>query len=160
MKRKSKSSFTIWAPLTVAIAFAVIADPRPLSASLGGDVTSVEADRAKMQASVQTTSKEGYEIHEMHATNNVVVREFVASSGKVFGVAWQGPIRPDLQQLLGSYFDTFTQAAQKAHKAGRRQLLVTQPGLVVQMGGHARAFVGRAYVPEMIPAGVRSEEIQ
>jgi Protein of unknown function (DUF2844) len=28
------------------------------------------------------------------------------------------------------------------------------------MGGHPRAFAGMAYVPEMLPPGVRAEEIQ
>jgi hypothetical protein len=32
--------------------------------------------------------------------------------------------------------------------------------LVVRIGGHVRAFVGRAYVPEMLPSGVRAEDVQ
>jgi hypothetical protein len=115
-----------------------------------------------MQASLQTSSKNGYEIHEMHAQNNVVVREFVSSAGKVFGVAWQGPTRPDLQQLLGSYFQQFSQAAQaqKAQHRGRGPLVVNEAGLVVQLAGHPRFFTGTAYVPQLLPAGVDAKEIQ
>jgi hypothetical protein len=43
---------------------------------------------------------------------------------------------------------------------GRRPLVIEQPGLVVQIGGHPRAFAGRAYVPEMLPTGVRTEDVQ
>jgi hypothetical protein len=92
----------------------------------------------------------------------VTVREFVSSAGKVFAVAWQGPIHPDLQQLLGTYYEQYTQAvqAQRATRKGRGPLLIQEPGLVVQVSGHMRAFVGRAYVPQMMPAGVKVEDIR
>jgi hypothetical protein len=140
----------------------VCALPRPLSASLGGDATTIESDRAQLQASLKTTSTDHYEVHEMRAPNNIVVREFLAPNGKVFGVAWQGPTRPNLRQLFGSYFDQFTQAVQqeKAQRHGRGPLSINQSGLVVQMSGHQRYFVGKAYVPQMLPAGVTAEEIQ
>jgi hypothetical protein len=148
--------------LSAAITFAAMGDPVCTCASLGGTVGTVRADQARMQASLKTTEKDLYAIHEMRAPNNVVVREFVSPTGLVFGVAWQGPSRPDLQQLLGGNFATFTQAAkaQKEHRAGRGPLLIQQAGLVVQMGGHARAFFGKAYIPQMLPAGVHAEEIQ
>ena len=159
---RAKKLFTI--KMTFAIGIALVASAIPFSVwgSLGGDATTVQADQAKLQASLQTTSKELYTIHEMHAPNSLVVREFVSPAGKVFGVAWQGPSRPDLQQVLGAHFEMFTQAAQaqKAHRVGRGPLVVQQPGLVVQMGGHARSFFGKAYVPQMVPAGVQTEEIQ
>jgi hypothetical protein len=159
---KTRRSLGIWAGLTITIAFASIAEPSYVSASLGGDVTSVEADRAKMEASLQTTSTEHYAIHEMHAPNNLVVREYVSPAGNVFGVAWQGPSRPDLHQVLGTYFDSFNKAAQarKLQRTGRGPLFIQQDGIVVQMGGHARAFFGRAYVPQNVPSGVQLEEIR
>lgn len=159
---KMKRSSAIWVTLTIGIAFAVMSAPCPVSSSLGGDATSVQADQGKMQASLQTTSKDLYSIHEMHAPNNVIVREYVSPAGKVFAVAWQGPSRPDLQQVLGAYFEPFSQAvqAQKAHRVGRAPLVVQLPGLVVQMGGHERSFFGKAYVPQMVPSGVHAEEIQ
>jgi len=67
-----------------------------------------------------------------------------------------------MRQVLGSYFDQYVQAA-KAHRAvrvGRRPLVIEEPGLVMNVRGHPRGFVGRAYVPEMLPAGVRAEDIQ
>ena len=158
----STSSFAIWMTLALGIVLAGMMRPSLAYGALGGDVTSVESDRAKMEASAQVTSKQLYAIHEMHAPNGVVVREFVSPAGKVFGVAWQGPTRPDLRQVLGTYFDAFTKAVQtqKVRTVGRAPLLIQQPGFVLQMGGHPRAFVGRAYVPQMVPTGVQAEELR
>ncbi len=134
----------------------------PAWASLGGDVTSVQADQLHMQGTRRTTAAAAYTVHEIQAANGTVVREFVASNGKVFAVAWHGPWMPDLHQLLGTYFDQFVQARQSESNArpGRRPVKVEQPGLVVENGGHLRAFSGRAYAPDMLPAGVTVGDIQ
>lgn len=104
----------------------------------------------------------GYTVHEIRLPGGTRVREYVSVGGTVFGLAWQGPFRPDLQQLLGPYFDQFQKAAQvaKSKRAGRGPLLVDTPGLVVHMGGHPRAFVGRAYVPGLLPSDFSVDEIQ
>lgn len=162
MRTKSTTSFPLVSIFALSALIAAFALPRPLSASLGGDATSVESDRAKLQASLQTTNKDRYTVHEMKSPNNITVREFVSPAGKVFGVAWQGPSRPDMQQLLGSYFDEFIQAAQnqKSKTKSRGPLSINEPGLVVHSSGHQRYFVGQAYVPQMVPANVKAEEIQ
>jgi Protein of unknown function (DUF2844) len=144
------------------IALIALALSFPASASLGGDMTTVQADQMHMQGTLRSTNTQAYTVHEIHAPNGVAVREFVSPAGKVFGVAWQGPAHPDLQQVLGTYFDQFTQAvqAERARHSGHGPLLIQTPGLVVQLGGHMRAFAGRVYVPQMMPAGVRAEEIR
>jgi hypothetical protein len=148
--------------LAGAMLCAALADPYLAAASLGGTADTVEADRARMQATARVTEKSAYRVHELTAQNGVTVREFVTPTGIVFGVAWQGATRPDLQQLLGGYFQHFTDVAlaQKQHQAGRRAMQVHEAGLVVEGGGHARAFVGRAYVPQLVPAGVETGEIR
>jgi uncharacterized protein DUF2844 len=142
--------------------FAVLLLPFPASASLGGDATSVQADQAKMQGSLRTTSNAAYTLHEIQTPTGVAVKEYLSTTGKVFAVTWQGPFHPDLRQLLGTYFDQFVQAeqAQRAQRRGRGPMQIQQAGLVVQVGGHMRAFVGKAYVPQMLPAGVRAEDIR
>jgi Protein of unknown function (DUF2844) len=161
-KPEKNNSMKIRVTLGTAAMMLAMADPYAAAASLGGTATTVQADQARMQASSRMTKKDLYAIHELSAANHVVVREFVSPTGIVFGVAWQGPTRPDLQQLLGGYFQHFVQVAGAQKKQGvrRRQMLVQEPGLAVQGGGHARAFVGRAYVPQLLPAGVQAEEIQ
>ncbi|MGD0270495.1 MAG: DUF2844 domain-containing protein [Candidatus Sulfotelmatobacter sp.] len=134
----------------------------PAWASLGGDRASVDADQVHLQGTRTTKTAESYTVHEIQASNGTVVREYVSAEGKVFAVAWNGPWMPDLRQLLGNYFEQYVQAAkaQNAARPGRRPLMIEQPGLVVQVGGHPRAFTGRSYVPEMLPAGVQAEEIR
>jgi Protein of unknown function (DUF2844) len=134
----------------------------PALAALGGDVTSVEADRAYMKAETKLTQVDAYTVHEMQAPGGTVVREFVSpSTGRVFAVAWHGPFVPEMQQILGAYFQQYSAALQAEKKHyGHPPLNIQLPGLVVQAGGHMRAHVGRAYVPEMLPQGIKVEEIK
>ena len=159
-KRQSRS---IKLRLVVAgAAIMIFVTAFPAWASLGGDTASIQADQLYMQGTRRTLAAESYTVHEIQAATGAVVREYVSREGKVFGLAWHGPWPPDMRQLLGSYFEQYVQAAkaQSGSRMGRRPLMIEQPGLVVEMGGHPRAFAGVAYVPEMLPPGVRAEEIQ
>lgn len=143
-------------------ALAVLLLPVPLPASLGGDASSVQADQAKMQSTLRTTGGNSYTLHEMQTPAGVAVKEYVSPAGKVFAVTWQGEFHPDLRQLLGAYFDQYVQAvqAQQAQRRGHGPVMIQQAGLVVQITGHFRAVRGSAYVPQMMPAGVRAEELR
>jgi len=122
----------------------------------------VQTDQARMKATLKVTEAQAYTVQEITSPEGTVVKEFVSPAGKVFGVAWRGHFMPDLQQLLGTYFAQFSQAAQgqQASHRARRVLNVQEPGLVVQSAGRMRSYSGRAYVPEMIPQGVGPEVIQ
>ena len=135
--------------------------PFRAKAALGGDATSIEADRAQMKGKLQVRPANMYTVHEIAGVNHSLVREFISPSGVVFAVGWQGQFMPDMQQLLGAYFDQYSQAVkeQKASYVGRRPLNIQLPGLAVQMSGHIRAFFGRAYIPEQVPQGVKVEDL-
>lgn len=140
-----------------------LAFPIPATASLGDDVGSVQTDKARMRGIQRSTRTELYTIHELKASNGTVVREYVSSKKKVFAVAWQGPFIPDLHQLLGRYSEQFSQASQARNKSRPRvrgPLQIQEPGLVVQSGGHMRAYFGKAYLPDQVPQGVNIEEIK
>lgn len=148
--------------LVIAAVIAILAIPFPAEASLGGNINSVQADQTRLQGKLSSTANGAYTIEEIQAPTGVVVREYVSSSGTVFAVTWHGPTRPDLRQVLVTYMTTFTEAlqAQRGSRVVRGALVIRQPGLVVEMGGHMRWLVGRAYVPNMVPAGVQMEEIR
>jgi hypothetical protein len=150
------------APLLAAGALVMALSPVPADASLGGQVATVESDRARMQGSRTVTAVAGYSVHELTASTGTVVREFVSAEGTVFAVAWQGPFMPNLRQLLGDYYEPFSQAAQakQAHRPGRRPMLVRGPGFVVESGGRMRALFGRAYLPDRLPARLNEEGIR
>lgn len=145
-----------------ATVLVILATALPAWASLGGDAASIQADQLHMQGSRTTKASDAYTVHEIQAATGTVVREYLSPEGKVFALAWNGPRLPDLRQVLGSYFEQYRAAvqSQSGPRMARRPVMINQPGLVVQIGGHVGAFSGRAYVPEMLPSGVRAEEIQ
>ena len=149
--------------LTAVAMFAILAIPFPAKASLGGTLASVQADQTHLRGTLRSINNGTYTVQEVKAPTGIVVREYVStSSGTVFAITWQGPARPDLRQLLGTYSQTLKQAMQahQGHRVGLNSLVVKQPGLVVEMGGHMRWLVGRAYVPGMMPPDVQLEEIR
>jgi hypothetical protein len=129
-------------------------------ASLGDPETSVLADQQRLQAQLSTTTTPDYTVQQLEAPDGTVVREYVSSSdGIVFGVAWRGSKVPDLTQLLGTYFPLYQAALQPSvHRRG--PVVVQTDALVVEMGGHMRAFSGRAYIPTLVPPSVELQVIQ
>jgi hypothetical protein len=146
-----------------SIGVALLVFTLPAMAELGGSVSSIQADQEHMKGTRRVTTTAAYSVHEIQAATGTMVREFVSPSGMVFGVAWNGPSTPDLQQLLGTYFGQYTQAIQDKRSEqrtvrGRRS--IRQEGLVVEAGGHMRSFSGRAYLPQMMPQGLPSGAIK
>ena len=155
---RTLSSGTSW----MGIVLLMLALPIPALAALGGDVTSVQQDQAQMKGTLKTTAAEAYTTHELTAPGKTIVKEYVSPEGKVFAITWSGPFIPSMQQLLGTYFDQFAQAAkaQRESHPGHRPVSIQQPDFVFQNGGHMRAYVGRAYVPAMVPQGVNVDALQ
>jgi hypothetical protein len=148
---------------TIGVAVMMIALPATASAALGGDVSSVQTDRAKMRgALLRITATGSSTVHEIQASSGTVVREYISPAGRVFAVAWEGPWLPDLREVLGMYFEQYKTSAQAArrNRRGHGPISIQEPGLVVQMSGHARAFVGKAYLPQLLPQGVGAESIR
>ena len=131
-------------------------------AALGGSLDSVQADQAHFKANRGITEGGVYAVHELTTPTDIVVREYVSPGGRVFGVTWRGPFIPDMQQLLGGYFPQYVVAAkaERERRVGRAPLNIQLPGLVVQTGGHMRAYFGRAYDPELLPAGASSDDVR
>jgi hypothetical protein len=113
-----------------------------------------------MKGSLRTVATQHYVKHEITMPTGQVVREFVSPEGTVFGVAWQGQFQPDLQQVLGSYFEPMRQAAAAQQRHGHGPVSVETSGFVFRQAGNARNFHGSAYVPAMVPQGVDVSEIQ
>jgi hypothetical protein len=132
----------------------------PSWAVLGELEPSVTADQQRLNGELRSTTEQGYTVHEIAAPDGMIVKEYVAPGGRVFGVSWRGPAMPRLQDLLGSYFAEFQQSATSAAGTHHRALSVRTDRLVVESSGHMRAFRGRAYVPSLVPANVAEEVVQ
>jgi len=146
----------------MVIVLLMLALPIPALAALGGDATSVQADQAQMKGALKTMETPAYTTHEITTPGKIVVKEYVSLAGKVFAITWQGEFIPSMQQLLGTYFDQFAQAAktQREKQLGHRPVSIQQADFVFQNGGHMRSYVGRAYVPAMVPQGVNVDALQ
>src|SRR5471032_1229301 len=93
------------------------------------------------------------------AVSNYTVNETTLDSGTVVAVSWNGPAIPDLRTLLGAHFDTMVRQAAKRPHAGHSQFTLNQSDVVIESGGHMRAYVGRAWIPDQLPAGFASADI-
>lgn len=146
----------------VLVAGGALAGGSAALGALGGDAGSVAADRAAFAAQLRTTATLQYDVHEI-SSGAQTVHEYVSRQGQVFAVTWQGPVPPDMRQLLGEYFGRFQSAAVAAHQQSpgqHRQFHLTQPDLVIWSSGRLRNFRGIAYLPRLVPAGVTVDQLQ
>jgi len=132
----------------------------PAFAGLGGDATSVDADRVSVKGTVRvTTSAAGFAVHEISNASGLRIQEYVGANGKVFAVSWRGPGVPDLSQMLGTYYATARTAAAGPHY-DHHHLTVATRDVVVQSSGHARSFFGRAWAPALLPQNFSVQDIR
>jgi len=128
-------------------------------AALGGAASTFSgasrtlAARSLAATSTSTSATVNYTVTTSTLDSGTVVREYASGAGVVFGVTWRGPIMPDLQTLLGSHFSTMTTAAAARPRAGHSSLNVSGDDIVIQSGGHMRAYRGKAWIPSTLPAG-------
>jgi hypothetical protein len=149
-------------PFGLGCAWSLLFLPAAAFAHLGGDVASVSADRDAFEGQLRTTSTLQYDEHDLTLPSGTVVHEYSSRAGTVFAISWQGPLPPDLSQLLGGYFSRYTDAASAAAQTQRgmqRQLSSVQPDFVVQSVAHLRSFRGKAYLPALVPEGVAVEQL-
>lgn len=94
-------------------------------------------------------------------TGGTTINEYASNTGEIFAYTWQGPTMPDLPALLGAY-DASYRAGAAAGRAAERDLhasRVVQPDVVVESGGQMRSYVGRAWLPGALPAGVTPDDL-
>ena len=140
-------------PLLAALSF-------PAVAGLGGDATLVTTDQKAGKSVIRrAVPARSYTIQDIQSADGTTIREYVTAEGKVFGVYWSGPVMPNLEQLFGAHFESYREAL-KGRSPGRKPVRVDRSDLVVESAGHMRAFRGRAYLPQMLPAGVSADEIK
>lgn len=113
---------------------------------------------ARPAAHQELQARAGYAMAEVRVAGGTAVREYVSPSGTIFGIAWDGPVMPNLSQWLGAHFAAFQAAARGARHRG--PLVIHSGNLVVESGGHMRALRGRAYLTDAIPANLSAAVVQ
>ena len=148
-------------PLTVfsaMLAIPLLVRSRSAAAALGEDEASITADEAQMKGDHSAIAGEKYTVHEIRTRSGISIREYIVPGNKVFAVTWRGPWLPDMRQLLGTYFGTFSRALRVKHSR-HRPFVIVDPALVVHSSGHMRSFFGEAHVPSLVPEGVSVEAL-
>jgi hypothetical protein len=164
--RRARALASLAAGLTISLmaaapAYAVLGGA-PMTPPSGATVSNSVSHAAAGSTSAASASTSSFTVRTTTLAVGTVVNEYVGADGTVFGIAWQGPRIPDLPSLLGSYFPQYVQGIQnqRANGGGRGPVSVAGSALVVRSGGHMGAFVGQAYLPQALPAGVSASDIQ
>jgi hypothetical protein len=125
-------------------------------ARLGGDLASVQADQQVWGGTTTHTFLAGATLYTHRLADGMLVRQYVDATGLVFAVAWEGPVLPDFERLLGASFQTYT-AAQRQQKRG---VNLQNVDLVIESGGMMRSFAGRAYLPPKLPVNLLARDVR
>jgi hypothetical protein len=128
-------------------------------AELGGFPEQFNTEGTTVVSSV-SHAESNYVLRDTTLATGTQVREYVSNSGVVFAVTWDGPFLPDLKALLGKYFDTMAAESARVPRAGRSNIAVSVPEVVIHSGGHMRAFEGSAWIPAEFPAGFTTNDVR
>lgn len=133
----------------------------PARAALGGNVHELTAEGAALKmTAVVVSSAHGYNVHEFRA-KKITIHQFAAMDGKIFAVAWQGKTHPDLALLMGTHFADFEKALAQAKKSnrGHTPIKIEVEGFHLELGGHAMAVYGRAWLVDQLPDKVNTYDL-
>jgi hypothetical protein len=132
----------------------------PAWAVLGEVESSVSADQQLLRGQIRDEVHPGYRLYQITDAHGAVIREYVSPAGKIFGVSWQGPYPPNMQQLLGSYFPYLQEYVQAQTGRHGGPLIIQRGDFVFSSGGHMRWSHGRAYLPNLLPTRLSQGVVQ
>lgn len=143
-------------------------------ASLGGSLSSIETDRKAFEGKLSEITAPAVDHGPEKFTEHLIrqdgmeIREYAIPDGTVFAVTWRGPAQPDLSVLLGNYFDEYQERVSQlersnngrtAQRRGRSSRVIRSKNMVIEHSGHMRDVRGKAYLPKLMPNGVRPEDL-
>jgi hypothetical protein len=130
-------------------------------AGLGEGQESIDTASVRMSTRHSVARAQQYTLHELKSADGSRVQQFVTGNGRVFAVRWNTLYKPDLSSLLGTSFEDYKVAANKAAQRGGIQHQFRHEGndLVVQSTGHLQVFSGYAYRQSLLPKGVRPSSL-
>lgn len=121
--------------------------------------TTGSTGNAVQRTTLGPTGRSAYSTHEKTNEAGTRVREYAGPDGKVFAVAWDGPAKPNLRQLLGAYFEEFA-GTSSAQNGSHHKSAMDNGRLVVRSSAYLRNFSGVAFLPSAMPEGVSPEDLQ
>ncbi|WP_429302994.1 DUF2844 domain-containing protein [Paraburkholderia sp. GAS199] len=126
-------------------------------AELGGTMppesgSSMPASRALLNGALR--------VRTFTDAGQTTINEYATNSGQIVAYTWQGPTMPDLRGLLGRHADSYHAGAVPATGGNLHASRVARPDVVVESGGPMRGYVGRAWLPAALPAGVSADDLR
>jgi hypothetical protein len=139
-------------------ALAMLCASAAAHAQLGGTMPA----QADSTASAPHTLLNGaLRVRTLTDAGNTTINEYATSTGQIVAYAWQGPTMPDLRALLGKYMDSYRTGVAASTADGNLHVSrVARPDVIVESGGPMRGYVGRAWLPAALPAGVTADDFQ
>ncbi|TAN23040.1 MAG: DUF2844 domain-containing protein [Acidobacteria bacterium] len=131
---------------TVALAGVLSATPPPLPV-LGQPLPAIAGQALTGRRQLEQA---GVSVRQYQTPRGVTLRAYASANGVVFGMAWQGPVPPDLESLLANNYAAYRKAASEQRHRG--PVTIAAGNLVVQLSGHMRNLRGRAFLTDKIPA--------
>ena len=98
-----------------------------------------------------------YDVYIFTTAQGITVKQYVAND-QVFAISWRGPRIPNLRQLYGTYFNSYSQT--KTQNTGMSQRVINTLDLDASTYGINGAFVGRAVLKTQLPEGVTIENLK
>ena len=130
--------------------------PQPLLRAATSNAASASISTS---TSTSTSTSVAYTVRASRDANGVIVREYVLPSNVVFAVTWDGPVRPDMSALLGSYLPNAV-AASAMRARGTGPLIERNGDFQIESAGAPGHATGKAFLPRLVPTNVRVEDLQ
>lgn len=92
---------------------------------------------------------------------DATITEYINSSNQVFAISWTGRFHPDERNILGAnYLNQYKRRENRAKIKGQRNSLnLKENNLIVKKSGHMGHLNGKAYDPNLVPAGVNADAL-
>jgi hypothetical protein len=127
-------------------------------AALGDTATTIPG------AATNTIAGSAARVSSYVDAGGTTINEYVATANNTtFAYSWQGPTMPNVRTLLGRHDASYRSGAAAALAAQRGDLhaaRVDSGDVVVETGGQMRSYVGRAWLPAALPAGVSEGDLR
>ncbi|MFC0402333.1 DUF2844 domain-containing protein [Paraburkholderia rhizosphaerae] len=148
------------AAAAAGISAALLLTVSPVRAQLGGTMSTTPS--AASEAIVNDLADASIRIRGWTDEGGTTIREYATGDGLIFAYTWQGPTMPNLDRLLGEYKASYRAKATAllATAGSLHASRVAQPDVIVDSGGQMRSYVGRAWLPAVIPPGISPADLQ
>ena len=133
--------------------------PLMLRAATPQSASASASASASSQPAGGLVSAAPYSVRQSVDANGVTIREYLLPANVVFAVTWQGPIRPNMRALLCSYFTNYVAAGQTGVR-GSGPLIEGNDDFRIESAGRLGNFSGMAWLPRLLPAGVRPGDLE